>query len=965
MKRQGKPLSLKAKEPEEHANKFQLMNSKLIQKLTASLSIMLVLMLGFSSQSAQAQQDTRYSQYMFNGLVLNPAYGGSVEGASLSAFYRNQWVGIDGAPVTYSFSGHSRLGDRVGVGGYVQRDEIGVTNTTSAFLTYAYRIPFANANVAIGLNGGVDFYSANLTDVQGLPGTTGPVDPVFNEDESRLMPNFGVGIYYHSEYFYLGASTPRLLENKFDTPTKKARQYRHYLGTVGIVLPILPQVKVNPSMLFKTVPAEAPYQFDFNLNLIFMDMVWIGSSYRTGKEFGPESVDFLAGFMLRNGLRMGYAYDLTLTELDQFTSGSHEITIGWDLRKNNDMIITPRYFQGTRKQLSEKGDGSGLELSPFVFPVMRHLQNEKLCLSQQVIRKIEANLYLMRNAVTYLSLFVTLWLAVNILSSDKAMAQQEAHYTQYMFNGLVLNPAYAGSRDVMSAVAFYRHQWQGIDKAPRTVSLSLHGAASEKVGLGIHMENDRLGVHNRFNLHGSYAYRFRLGYGQMSLGLRAGFHNYNSRWTETQLQDPDDQVFHTNENKLLPNFGFGAFYFTNQLFIGVSVPKILEQDISITKVAKERRHYFLTAGLLIPMGVNLDLRPSMMMKAVPGDAPISTDINLSLLIQRALSLGVSYRIKDSWDFLVEYQLNHHLRLGYSYDLTATELRHENSGSHEIMLGYDFSFDRERIISPRHFQQMQLFYEPALLEGTTQLNEVEAHHCIHVLRKKPGDKIHIVDGKGGLYEVAITEIQGRKRCHFEVLSKQEEVGIPPYELHLAIAPTKNISRIEWLLEKATELGISEITPFIAQHSERKAVKQERLNKILITAMKQSLRASLPKLNEARSLQQFLKEQASNQDQKYIAHLHPDHEHLSAHYDGSPMLVMVGPEGDFSEQEIEAAKTAGFKGISLGSSRLRTETAGMLVVAFCNLYCISGQCRLKGDANFAITDHDCVQIVNENW
>lgn len=320
------------------------MNSKLIQKITASLSIALLLLLGAGMDSVQAQQDTRYSQYMFNGLVLNPAYGGSVEGTSLSAFYRNQWLNIDGAPQTYSFSGHSRLGDKIGVGGYVQHDEIGVTKTTSAYLTYAYRFPFANANISIGVNGGVDFYASNLTDVQALPGSPGGLDPVFQEDVSRLMPNFGVGIYYHSDYFYLGASTPRLLTNKFDTPTKLARQYRHYLGTVGIVLPVTKQVKINPSMLFKTVPAEAPYQFDFNLNLIFMDMVWIGSSYRTGKEFGPESVDFIAGFMLRNGLRVGYAYDLTLTELEQFTTGSHEFTIGWDLRKNNDMIITPRYF---------------------------------------------------------------------------------------------------------------------------------------------------------------------------------------------------------------------------------------------------------------------------------------------------------------------------------------------------------------------------------------------------------------------------------------------------------------------------------------------------------------------------------------------------------------------------------------------------------------------------------------------
>ncbi len=308
----------------------------------------------------------------------------------------------------------------------------------------------------------------------------------------------------------------------------------------------------------------------------------------------------------------------------------------------------------------------------------------------------------MRKTIHFMAISLLLCLIQLSVANIDCQAQQEAQYTQYMFNGLVLNPAYAGSRDVNSAVAFYRHQWAGIDKAPRTVAFSFHGPASEKVGLGIHLENDRIGVHNRLNIHGSYAYRFRLGYGQMSLGVRAGIHNYNSKWTETELQDLDDQVFHANENKLLPNFGFGALYFANQFFIGVSVPKILEQDLTVTKIAKERRHIFVRGGLILPLSPTLDLRPSTLVKMVPGKAPVSADFNLSLWIQKALSLGVSYRLQDSWDFLVEYQVNHHLQIGYSYDWTATELRQANSGSHEIMLGYDFSLDRERIVSPRHF-----------------------------------------------------------------------------------------------------------------------------------------------------------------------------------------------------------------------------------------------------------------------
>lgn len=232
--------------------------------------------------------------------------------------------------------------------------------------------------------------------------------------------------------------------------------------------------------------------------------------------------------------------------------------------------------------------------------------------------------------------------------------------------------------------------------------------------------------------------------------------------------------------------------------------------------------------------------------------------------------------------------------------------------------------------------MQLFYEPSLLDGATQLGGEEAHHCLQVLRKSVGDQIHLVDGLGGLYTAQITAIHGRKRCEFDIIDKKEDHGKPAYDLHLAIAPTKNISRIEWLLEKATELGISEISPFISKHSERKVIKEERLKKILVGAMKQSLRASLPVLNPLRSFKDFISSVEGSASEKYIAHLHPEHQHLSKIYRGGPSIMVIGPEGDFSQDEIEAAKAAGFTGVSLGDSRLRTETAGLLVCSLCNLH-----------------------------
>lgn len=222
--------------------------------------------------------------------------------------------------------------------------------------------------------------------------------------------------------------------------------------------------------------------------------------------------------------------------------------------------------------------------------------------------------------------------------------------------------------------------------------------------------------------------------------------------------------------------------------------------------------------------------------------------------------------------------------------------------------------------------MHLFYTPDILSDTYTLHEDESKHCIKVLRLQLGDSITLIDGKGGLYEAEIIDAHPKKTT-LSIKNVQREYGKRNHYLHIAIAPTKNIERIEWLLEKATEIGIDEVSFIICDRSERKEVKMDRLNKIVTSAVKQSLKAYHPKLNEALSFKNFItKTQAS---QKFIAHCLPEEKktlkdciNTQADY-----VILIGPEGDFTAEEIILAIDNNFNPITLGNSRLRTETAAL--------------------------------------
>ncbi len=234
--------------------------------------------------------------------------------------------------------------------------------------------------------------------------------------------------------------------------------------------------------------------------------------------------------------------------------------------------------------------------------------------------------------------------------------------------------------------------------------------------------------------------------------------------------------------------------------------------------------------------------------------------------------------------------------------------------------------------------MHLFYTPDINTSTYTLSEEESKHCIKVLRLNEGDHIYLVDGRGGFYETHIIDAHP-KRCMVQVLDVKLNFGARNYRLHIAISPLKSLDRFEWFLEKATEIGIDEITPIITQRSEKRDLKLERSNKIIESAMKQSKKAFHPKLNEAIAWNKFIAQDHSEQV-KLIAHCLEDEkksfdDFKSSNYNN--FLILIGPEGDFTEDEIKTATSKGFIPLSLGEARLRTETAAIkatAVVSFIN-------------------------------
>lgn len=230
--------------------------------------------------------------------------------------------------------------------------------------------------------------------------------------------------------------------------------------------------------------------------------------------------------------------------------------------------------------------------------------------------------------------------------------------------------------------------------------------------------------------------------------------------------------------------------------------------------------------------------------------------------------------------------------------------------------------------------MNIFYEPNIKQ-TLCLNEDESRHAVKVLRFAAGDLLTVVDGKGGMYKCQI-KTPNDKKCEIKIVEETQNYGLRDYYIHLIIAPTKNLDRIEWMVEKCVEIGINEISFIQTRYSERKEIKTIRIEKIAVGAMKQSLKAFLPKINEMISWKEFLKKDYS-ETQKMIAHLEEGDRKLIQQIaqPKGKYAVLIGPEGDFSTEEINQALEKGFVPVTLGESRLRTETAGLVACHTLNI------------------------------
>ena len=301
--------------------------------------------------------------------------------------------------------------------------------------------------------------------------------------------------------------------------------------------------------------------------------------------------------------------------------------------------------------------------------------------------------------------------SIALLLHQSVQAQFEPQFTQYMFNEMFINPAYAGSREQISATMVYRNQWVGLDGAPKTQTASIHGPLmNKKLGLGLTIMNESIGVTHQFAVYGNYAYRMQVGSnGAFAMGLQAGFINHQENLSEVITNEENDNEFLFNTPRvILPNAGFGMYYNTDRFYAGLSIPRMFKNKVAgdgsddvINKVELKNWHYYFSSGYVFPVSESVKLKPAVIIKAVSG-APLIADVTLSALLKDVFWLGFSYRTEDSFAGLAAFQITPQLRIGYSYDYTTTELNNYSNGTHEINIGYDFSFSKKKVVTPRYF-----------------------------------------------------------------------------------------------------------------------------------------------------------------------------------------------------------------------------------------------------------------------
>ncbi|HPR33809.1 MAG TPA: type IX secretion system membrane protein PorP/SprF [Prolixibacteraceae bacterium] len=296
------------------------------------------------------------------------------------------------------------------------------------------------------------------------------------------------------------------------------------------------------------------------------------------------------------------------------------------------------------------------------------------------------------------------------LSVLNGWAQQDPLFTQYMNNPGLINPAYAGSKGILNMNGIFRKQWVGQEWSPTTTTLTVNSPLRKyEVGLGLTFVDDQIGPMHQTGLYIDYARHFLIGKKHnVSLGLKAGFNYFDINLMNLIMYEYDPYLAADPHNTaFLPNFGVGIYYFTDSYFVGISVPKLIrnnirDQDNTLVVVGREERHYFLTAGYLFTIDDPVwKLKASTMTRLVNG-APVSLEIGLTAIFYERIWFGLTYRFGDAFAAHARVQVSDRLQLGYSYDMNNSRLKAYNSGSHEVFLSYDFSFKGQRIRSPRYF-----------------------------------------------------------------------------------------------------------------------------------------------------------------------------------------------------------------------------------------------------------------------
>ncbi len=290
--------------------------------------------------------------------------------------------------------------------------------------------------------------------------------------------------------------------------------------------------------------------------------------------------------------------------------------------------------------------------------------------------------------------------------SFPSMAQQLPQFTQYMYNTIAINPAYAGSRETLTLVGLHRNQWAGFPGAPSTQTLSVHSPLNrENIGLGFSFINDELGFENHVYLYGDFSYSIKLNaISKLAFGLKAGFTSFNIDNRLFEL-NPDDQLIGKIEDRWNPNIGAGVMWLWDRGYLGLSAPRLINHSYANSPYkAMERISYYFTGGYVFDIGLSTKFKPSVMFKTTNG-ATLSTDVSANFLFFEKLWLGTSYRFNNSAGaigFMTDYQILRDWRIGYTFELPTSEIRPYTHGTHELVIMFEVFNPRRRVTSPRYY-----------------------------------------------------------------------------------------------------------------------------------------------------------------------------------------------------------------------------------------------------------------------